>query len=91
MLESLLALLDGAGTWAWHLGLGLFLLLNSVAILAVLVTRSRTLVDRWTGRWLAANLTIMGLGAGVPAVAGLLHLAVRLLPSVGSTVVTLPK
>jgi hypothetical protein len=91
MLDSLLALLDGAGTWAWRLGLGLFLLLNSVAIVAVVVTRDRSLVDRWTGRWLGANLALIGLGAGIPAVAGLLHLAVRLVPGLGSTVVTLPK
>jgi hypothetical protein len=91
MLDSLLALLDGVGTWAWRLGLGLFLVVNGVAIVTVVVTRDRRLVDRWTGRWLAANLAVLGLGAGVPAVAGLLHLAVRLLPGVGSTVVTLPK
>jgi hypothetical protein len=91
MLESLRTLLEGVGTWAWHLGLGLFLFLNAVAILAVVVTRDRALVDRWAGRWLAANLALLGLGAGVPVVAGLLRLGIGLLPDLGNTVVTLPK
>lgn len=91
MLQWLLARLDGAGTWAWQVGLGCSLLLNSVAILAVVITRDRVLVNRWTGRWLAANLALLGMGVGVPVVVGLLRLGIGLLPDLGNAAVVLPK
>ena len=44
--------------------------MDLVAAVAVVVgTRSRTLVNRWTGPVLATNLILIGVGVGVPVVA----------------------
>ncbi len=56
-----------------------FVLLNVAAVAGVLVTRSRSFVDRWTSPWLAANVTVIGAGIGVPIVAGLGKLMVTAL------------
>jgi outer membrane protein TolC len=50
-------------------------------------TRSRAIVNRWTGRVLAVNLLLLGAGLGVPAAAFTLKLAASaLLPSVSASV-----
>ena len=74
MKSDLLVWLAGTGSWVWHTALTLFLLLNATAIVALLLTRNRALVDRWTPRWLAANLTVLGVGAGVPLLTSALRL-----------------
>ena len=43
-----------------------FIAVNCLAIAAFAVNRSRNFVDRWTPRWLAANLTAIGIGIGGP-------------------------
>ena len=45
-------------------GLGLFLRYD------------RRVVQRWTSPWIAANLLLLGVGAGVPMVAGIVRAAV---------------
>ena len=50
MKTDLLARLAGTGSWAWHTAFTLFVLLNATAIVALVTTRNRTLVDRWTSR-----------------------------------------
>lgn len=81
-MDSALAWLEGVGTWAWHASLAILAVLNIVAVLAVLATRDRRLVDRWTGPWLAANCGLIAFGAGVPAAAWCLRLAIGALPSI---------
>ena len=54
MKPQLLAWLAQSGSWAWHTALGLLFLLNGAAFLALIITRSRVLVDRWTPRWLTS-------------------------------------
>jgi hypothetical protein len=39
------------------------------AAAVVMATRSRALVNRWTGPVLAVNLVLLGVGVGVPVVA----------------------
>ena len=73
--------LGGVGSWAWNASLSLGLVLNIVAVLAVVATRDRRLVDRWTSPWLAANLGLAAFGLGVPAVAWCLRTALSVLPS----------
>ncbi len=55
----------------------LFVLLNVGAVGLLVVTRSRSLVQRWTSPWLAANLILLGAGAGIPLVAGIAKAAVQ--------------
>jgi hypothetical protein len=91
MQADLVALLDGIGSWAFHTAVTLFLLLNVAAVALVVIMRDRRMVDRWTPRWLAANLGLLGLGAGVPLVTALMRAGLSLLPTFGSTTSVLPK
>ena len=91
MKSDLLVWLAGTGSWVWHTALTLFLLLNATAIVALLLTRNRALVDRWTPRWLAANLTVLGVGAGVPLLTSALRLVVSALPDIGTAAATIAK
>ena len=54
----------------------LFILVNGLAIGAFMLKRDRSMVQRWTSPWLAANLLLIGAGAGVPLVAGIVKSAV---------------
>jgi hypothetical protein len=73
--------LAGIGSWAWHSSLTLGIVFNVGAVLAVIVTRDRRLVDRWTGPWLGVNVALLGVGVGVPAAAWFLRTAVSLIPT----------
>jgi hypothetical protein len=53
-----------------------FVLVNGLAVAALAATRDRVLVNRWTGRLLAANLLLVGTGLGIPLVASATRLAV---------------
>lgn len=88
MKIAMLAWLADAGAWAWQVSLPLFLVLNAAAVGALLLVRDRGLVNRWTSRWLAANLALLGLGLGVPVLAGLLRFALSAMPSLGSVAAT---
>jgi hypothetical protein len=84
MKDMMAAWLGDAGTWAWHVAAVLLVVVNAAAVTAVLVTRSRALVDRWTGRWLGVNVGLLAFGAGAPLVTGLLRLALAAIPSIGA-------
>ncbi|MDX2120446.1 MAG: hypothetical protein SF070_05175 [Gemmatimonadota bacterium] len=87
MKSDLIAWLAYAGSWAWHSALTLFIVVNAGAGVAVLVNRSQSMVDRWTPRWLAANLVLLGFGLGTPLVTWALRLGLSLLPEFGSSAV----
>lgn len=75
----------GSHAFAWSAAA--FVLLNGAAIAAVVVTRDRSLVNRWTGRLLAANVVLAGTGLGVPLVTSVAQLAVSALtPSVRAAI-----
>jgi hypothetical protein len=71
--------------------LALFAVLNVGAVGVLMVTRSRALVQRWTSPWLAANLILIGAGAGIPLMAGIAKAAVRLVAGTSTTVVQIDK
>jgi hypothetical protein len=69
VLDGLIVWLDQVRSivfWGCVTGL---VAVDLAAAAAVVVTRSRTLVNRWTGPVLAANLVLIGVGVGVPVVA----------------------
>ena len=66
MESALLEWLARTGSRAFTYSLGAFVLMNGAAVLALVVTRDRNLVNRWTGRILAANLVLAGTGLGIP-------------------------
>ena len=69
MPDTIVSWLDGVGSAAFTLSAVAFVALNVVAIAAVLSTRDRGLVNRWTPHFLAANLLLLGTGLGVPLAA----------------------
>ena len=69
MLDSVVLWLDQVSSQAFWASATALVAIDLVAVLVVMQTRSRALVDRWTGPVLAANLLLLGAGLGVPAVA----------------------
>jgi uncharacterized membrane protein YagU involved in acid resistance len=75
------ALFDGLGTisaTAFRWSLLAFVIMNGFAIAAVVLTKDRSLVNRWTSRLLGANLLLAATGLGIPLVATVSRLAVAL-------------
>lgn len=75
-MTELSAWLDGAAARVFALCATLFVALNVGAVMLVVMKRDRGLVNRWTARWLAANLTLLGAGLGVPLAAKVVHVTV---------------
>lgn len=76
METALLDWLSRVGSSAFAYSAGLFVVVNGAAIAAVVVTRDRSLVNRWTGRLLAANLLLLGTGLGVPLLTAVTRLGI---------------
>ena len=70
------AWLDGAAMRVFAFCATLFVLLNTAAVALIFVKRDRGLVNRWTARWLAANIMLIGSGVGVPLVAKVVRMTV---------------
>ena len=68
-MDALVTWLDRVGAIALSLSISALVILDLAALAAVAATRDRALVNRWTGRVLAANLTLLGIGMVGPAVA----------------------
>lgn len=89
MPDSIVLWLDQVSSqvfWACAAGL---VLIDVAAVAVVMATRSRALVDRWTGRVLAANLLLLGAGLGVPAAAFTMKLAAKaVFPSLSASAAT---
>lgn len=89
MLESVVLWLDQVSSGVfWTCAAGL-VLIDLTAVAVVMATRSRELVNRWTGRVLAANLLLLGAGLGVPAAAYTFKIAATaLMPSIAASAAT---
>ena len=72
VLEWLANVGDGAFRWS----LMAFVVVNGIAVAAVIITRDRALVNRWTGRLLGVNLLLAGTGIGIPLMTTVTRLAV---------------
>ena len=75
-MESLADTLGAFSGIMFRLSALAFVLINGAAATAVFLTRDRQLVNRWTGRLLAANLLLLGTGLAAPAVASAMRLVV---------------
>lgn len=69
MPDTIISWLEDVGSTAFSVSALAFVALNGIAIAAVLSTRDRGLVNRWTPHFLAANLLLLGTGLGVPMAA----------------------
>ena len=68
-MESFAETLSALGGAAFRWSALAFLLVNGLATAAVLITRNRGLVNRWTPRLLVLNLLLVGTGVVIPALA----------------------
>jgi hypothetical protein len=86
MFDAVVAWLDRAGPFVfWTCAIAL-VTLDAAAAATVISTKSRELVNRWTGTVLAANLLLLGIGVGVP---GAMYVAKVVVRAVAPTTVPL--
>jgi len=90
MLDSIAQAFDQIGWWTFWTCMATLAVIDLLAIATVAQTRSRELVNRWTGRIVAANLLLLGAGLGVPAASFVAKsVVVTLAPSVQPRIVEL--
>jgi len=87
MENSVLDWLASVGSTAFRWSAVGFVLVNAAAVAAVVLTKDRTLVNRWTGRILAANLVLVGTGIGIPLVAAASRFAIAVVTPAKSTLI----
>jgi hypothetical protein len=85
MESTLLAWLEGVGSTAFRWSVTAFFVVNGIALATMILTRDRSLVNRWTGRVLAANLALSVTGIGIPLVSAVTRLAVAAVLPGGAT------
>lgn len=85
-MESVEGFLTSLSSFLFRTALIAFLIINGAALAALVVTRSRRLVDTWTERLVAVDAVLLGAGLGVPLLAGLVKLGLRALGGTASGV-----
>lgn len=90
-MEATVAFLNGLSSKVFWFAAVVFIVLNGAAIAAFALTRSRRLVNEWTGKLVAADAVLLGVGLGIPLLSGLAKIGVRAVASVlGSPPATTP-
>jgi hypothetical protein len=69
----------------------LFVVVNAVVLGVFAVKRDRSLVQRWTSPWLAANAILIGAGVGTPLLIGITKFAITALAGAGQMAVSFVK
>lgn len=77
MFASLVSWLDRAGPLVFWTCAIILVTIDTAAVAAVIGTKSRQLVNRWTGVLVVANVLLLGTGVGVPAAMYVTKVAVR--------------
>ena len=77
MLASIVQWLDRVGPLVFWSCAVTLIAVDTAAVAAVMSTRSRALVNRWTGTVLAVNAFLLGAGVGIPATAFAAKMVVR--------------
>ena len=77
MFDAGIAWLDRVGTLVFWTCAITLVTLDSVAVATVIRTKSRELVNRWTGTVLGLNMLLIGAGVGVPGAMYVAKLVVR--------------
>ena len=87
MFDSIAQWLDQIGSLTFWTCMSVLVFIDVLAVAVLIQTRSRELVNRWTGRLVAANALLLGAGVGVPVTAYLARsVVVALGPSVQPTI-----
>jgi hypothetical protein len=88
MFDSIVQLLDQIASLTFWTCISVLVVIDALAVAVVIQTRSREMVNRWTGRLLAANVLLLGTGVGVPVTAYLARsVVIAVGPSVQPTVI----
>lgn len=88
MGAEILDWLTGVSSTIVRLSLFLFVAVNVAAAGAFFAKRDRTLVQKWTAPWLAANAILIGAGLGTPMLVGLTKLAITAFTGLGEAAAT---
>ncbi len=67
-MDAFVAWLNSVGWMVFLWSMAALVVIDVAALAAAAMTRDRTLVNRWTGRVLAANVALLGFGAAGPAI-----------------------
>lgn len=76
-MDSVLAFLDATGGTITRLALGIFLVVNAAFVVAVVLRRDRSLVDRWTKRLVVLDTALLLAAGGAPVASWAAKTAVR--------------
>jgi hypothetical protein len=87
---EILAWLSGISSTVVRISVVLFAAVNIAAAGAFLARKDRSLVQKWTGPWLATNALLIGAGLGTPLVVGITKLAVSAVATLGGSAVATP-
>ena len=90
MDSSLMTWLSGFSSSVFQICAFLFVAVNATALAAFVATRSRALVQKWTGPWLATNALLIGAGVGTPLLVGITKLAVTAIATLAGNSVAAP-
>lgn len=91
MSTSLVNFLSSLSSTVFRIAAICFVLVNTAAIVAFALTRSRGLVDSWTKRIVTIDAFLIGAGLGVPLLAGAAKLGIRALAGMAGGVLGLFK
>jgi len=87
MFDSIAQWLDQIGSLTFWTCMSVLVVIDVLAVGVVIQTRSRELVNRWTGRLVAANALLLGAGVGIPMTTYLARsIVVAVAPSVQPTI-----
>jgi hypothetical protein len=81
MAEPLVSFLSALGAKVFWFCAIAFIILNGAALAALLLTRSRRMVDAWTPRLVTMDALLLGAGLGVPLATGLARMGIEALAS----------
>jgi len=80
--STLVSFLNSLSSKVFWLAAVTFVVLNGAAIAAFALTRSRRLVNDWTGKLVAVDALLLGAGLGIPLLSGLAKIGIRAVASV---------
>jgi hypothetical protein len=83
METAAVSFLESLGSTVFRFAAICFVAINGAAAVAVVMTRSRRIVDTWIPRLLAVDVVLLGAGLGVPLVAGLAKYGVKAIAALG--------
>ncbi|HEV8598295.1 MAG TPA: hypothetical protein VGQ69_02960 [Gemmatimonadales bacterium] len=91
METNLIAFLNSVSSTVFRVAAICFVLVNTAAIVAFALSKSRHLVDAWTKRVVTIDAVLLGAGLGVPLLAGAAKFGIRALAGMAGGVLGLFK